>query len=316
MDFLSILGIGLLIIVALLFLFGLVFLKISVFHDTIGRKEETFRPKLREDYPDVLPWFDDRLAAGQISEEFITNKDGLRLHAYLYPAQNAKANVILVHGYSGCALQTLPHARMYHDQMQCNVVMVDLAHHAKSEGKVTGMGWKDRMDLLLWIDWTQRYFSQTDAELPMVLHGLSMGGSCVLMTAGEGLPRYVKALVDDSGYSSAFAEFSHEITTKLHLPVFPFAYAASATAKLFLDWSFREASALKRMSTIQQPVMIIHGDADKRVVYSEGKRLFDAKTTGYRELWTVKDGTHIYALKMYPEEYSKRIRTFMEQWVF
>ena len=302
----------------LLLLFGFVFLKISVLHDTIGRKEETFRPKLSADYPDVLPWFDGLRQFGLVSDEYLTNRVGLRIHAYFIPKENAQSTVVLIHGYSGCALQTLPHARMYRERMNCNVVMVDLVHHAQSEGRVTGMGWNDRLDVMQWIELANsRFVTGNDEPLPMALHGLSMGGACALMTAGEGnLPSNVKAIVDDSGYTSAFSEFSHEITTKLHLPVIPFAYVASFVAKCVLGWSYREASALKRMSQIEQPVMVIHGDADTRVVYSEGKQLYDAKTKGYREMWSVKNGAHIAAIRMYPEEYFQRVSSFLEKFGF
>lgn len=312
MEIVSIIVLVLAIVLLLLFLFGIFFLKISVLHDSIGRREETYRSKLSPTYSELFSWFDSLKEQGCISDLFITNREQLKLHAYYLPCENAKGTAIMVHGYSGCALQTLPHARMYREKFSYNVLMVDLAHHAQSEGKITQMGWKDRLDLLQWMDVLLDRFPETK-ELPIVLHGLSMGGSTVLMTGGETLPQNVKALIDDSGFTSAYDEFAYEIRHKMHLPPTPFIQAANIVGRLFLGWFYSDASALKQMPKIELPVMIIHGDADVRVLLRDGKRLYEAKSRGEKEMWVVPNGTHIRAIFQYPDEYEQRVANFLSK---
>lgn len=298
------------VIIALMVAFAVFFLHISIYKDTIGRKESDFRQRMEVEYPDIMPWFDALRAENKVVDRRITNHKGQRLHAYFMPCQEACGTVILVHGYTGCAIQTLPHAKMYLEKMRFNVVMVDLAHHAASDGKVTGMGWTDRLDVLQWVDEVKRYFG--DDTHSVVLHGLSMGGACVLMCAGEGLPPCVKAIVDDSGYSSAFAVFAHEMRMKMHLPAFPLLYAASALCKVKEGWSFGEASSVKNLSSVDTPLLIIHGDADLRVPLEEGERIKAAKKTNV-EMWVVEGGTHINAIKQQPDQYAETVSLFLKR---
>lgn len=303
-------------ICAFLFLFGIFFLLISVLHDTYGRKEETFRNKLTKarKYLGKLQWFDGLKSEGIVTEEYITNHDKLRLHAYFIPKKNAVGTVILVHGYSGCALQTIPQARVYREDLNFNVVMVNLAHHAQSEGRVTQMGWKDRLDVIQWIDVVNEKFLGADGQpLPVILHGISMGGSTVMMASGEPMPANVKGIINENGFQSAEVEFIHEINTKLHLPGFPFFQAANFAAKCFLGWAFTDADAIKMVKKSVLPIFIIHGNCDERVPVSNGKNLFAAKEQGYKEIWIVPGGDHITTVKQYPEEYVKRVGDFIQK---
>lgn len=289
--------------------FGFFFLHISIYKDTVGRVESNFRKVFGADHPETLSWFDALLSDGKVENHYITNSKGQRLHGYLIPCEDAKGTVILVHGYSGCSIQTLPHARMYLEKFHFNVVMVDLAHHAASDGHVTGMGWPDRLDVLQWVSEMNKHF---DASLPMVLHGLSMGGACVVMCAEEGLPAYVKAVIDDSGFTSAFAEFAHEMRLKMHLPAFPLLYSASLLCKIREGWSFKEASAIKKLENVEVPLLIIHGDADIKVPVSEGKRILATKKKN-AEMWLVEGGTHINAITQQPEKYEQVVSDFLNK---
>lgn len=289
--------------------FGFFFLHISVYKDTVGRVEANFRKQFNADHPEFLSWFDALLSDGKVEDHYITNPKGLRLHAYFIPCEEAKGTVILVHGYTGCSIQTLPHAKMYLEKFHFNVVMVDLAHHAGSDGHVTGMGWPDRLDVLQWVSEVNNHF---DASLPVVLHGLSMGGACVVMCAEEGLPACVKAVVDDSGFTSAFAVFSREMKLKMHLPAFPLLYSASLLCKIKEGWSFKEASSIKKLENVENPLLIIHGDADTRVPLSEGKRIMATKKKN-TEMWLVEGGTHINAITEQPEKYEQVVSDFLNK---
>ena len=79
----------------------------------------------------------------------------------------------------------------YYGRQGYHVLMPDLRGCGESGGDFIGMGWPDRLDMLQWINW----IIQRDPEAQIVLHGISMGGATVMMTAGESLPPQVKAIV-------------------------------------------------------------------------------------------------------------------------
>ena len=102
------------------------------------------------------------------------------------------------------------------------------------------MGWLDKEDVKLWID----YVIAMDPDAEIVLHGVSMGGATVMMTSGEELPSNVKAIIDDCGYTSVWDEFTNEARYLFHISQFPILYTASAISKIRAGYSFQEASAI------------------------------------------------------------------------
>ncbi len=305
-----ILGVVAAVVLLLVVAFAIFFLKISIYKRVVGVSEEAYRKKMLPTYADALAWFDALREQRKVEGRYFTNEEGLRLHAYFIPCENAVGNVVLVHGYSGCAIQTAPHAKMYFEKFHYNVVMIDQRAHAGSEGKVINMGWKERLDVLRWAELANETFG--NGSLPMTLHGLSMGGACVLMCAGQGLPSYVRALVDDSGFSSAYEEFAYEMRTKMHLPPFPLLDAASLLCKIKEGWSFKEASSIRTLGAVKTPLLIIHGNADTRVPLTEGVKIMTAKKEQV-DFWEVEGGTHIQAISQQPERYVEAISSFLER---
>ncbi|MBQ8137784.1 MAG: alpha/beta hydrolase, partial [Clostridia bacterium] len=127
----------------------------------------------------------------------LRSADGLKLNAEAVITDAASHLwVIAVHGYRGS------HAAMtamasYYGLKGWNALLPDLRGYGDSEGDYIGMGWPDRRDMLQWIDW----IIARDRDARIVLHGISMGGATVMMTAGETLPDQAKAVVEDCGYT-------------------------------------------------------------------------------------------------------------------
>ncbi|MBM9834180.1 alpha/beta hydrolase, partial [Enterococcus faecalis] len=78
-----------------------------------------------------------------------------------------------------------------------NVLVPDLRGHGRSEGKEIGLGWLDRMDLLLWID----KILEKDPQTQIFLYGLGMGAATLLLASGEVMPVQVAGLISDSSYT-------------------------------------------------------------------------------------------------------------------
>lgn len=80
------------------------------------------------------------------------------------------------------------------------------------------MGWKDRIDVLQWMNIANEIFGDSTQ---MVVHGISMGGATTMMVSGEKQKPFVKCFVEDCGYTSVWDEFSHELKSSFHLACFP-----------------------------------------------------------------------------------------------
>lgn len=204
----------------------------------------------------------------------VVSKDKLKLNLYADTYYNAKADhkwAIVAHGYTADSAHMTRFIRKFFEKGY-SVLAPDLRGHGKSEGEYIGMGWHDRLDMLLWID----QIIEKDPKAKIVLFGISMGGATVMMTAGEELPDNVKAIVEDCGYSSVSDEFIYQLEVLFGLPEFPVINAANTITKLRAGYDLYEASAVKQVANSKTPILFIHGDQDTFVPFTMLDELYEA----------------------------------------
>ncbi|WP_342438164.1 alpha/beta hydrolase [Paenibacillus sp. FSL L8-0436] len=204
----------------------------------------------------------------------MSSEDGLKLRGYYLPSERAAGRTAIVaHGYSGKAKDMGAYAKIYYENLGYNVLIPDARGHGESTGNYIGFGWPERRDYVKWIEYI---IEENGPQAQIVLHGVSMGGATVMMTAGEELPPQVKAVVADCGYSSVKAQLSYQLWRMYHLPSFPFVQIASLITRLKAGYFFGEASALKQVRKARVPILFIHGDADKFVPYAMMDKVYQA----------------------------------------
>ena len=200
----------------------------------------------------------------------------------------------------------LPIGKMYYDNFHFNILLPDLQYHGKSEGKSIRMGWLDRLDILQWIDVANNLWKSNT----MILHGVSMGGATVMMTSGEELPKEVKAIVDDCGYTSVKDQFTKELKEDFGMPKHPIIDVASIVTKWRFKWNFDEASAVNQVAKCKLPMLFIHGDSDDYVPTSMVYELYEAKQTGSKDLLITEGTAHAKSFLNHPQIYESKIREF------
>ena len=132
--------------------------------------------------------------------------------------------------------------------------MPDLAAHGKSDGDAIGMGWNERLDVLEWMEIANDLFRGDSTMTSMVVMGISMGAATTICVSGEKQKPYVKAFIEDCGYTSAWDEFAGEGRKQFGMPPFPLLYAASGLCKVLYGWSFGEASPLNQVKKCSLPM--------------------------------------------------------------
>ncbi len=221
----------------------------------------------------VAPYFD-TIAAGiedadtrAYEEVKIRSYDGLTLAARIYEIPDARATVILFHGYRsfascdfGCVL---PH---YIDECRFRVLMVDERAHGESEGKYITFGIRERHDCLSWAEYAASRFGGE-----IILDGMSMGAASVLMATALPLPENVKGVIADSGYSSAEDILRH-VGKALRFPVGLLMPGVHLLTRLLAGFDPREITAPEALRQNKLPVLIIHGEADGFVPFEMGRK--------------------------------------------
>ncbi len=258
-----------------------------------------------ENLNDAQKWLEEK---SNYSDKYIESYDKLQLHSYVVN-QNSNKWAIVVHGYGGSGKLMSDKSKYFYD-MGYNVLIPDLRGHGKSEGDYIGMGWKDRLDIISWIN----FIIKENPNAEIVLHGTSMGAATVLMTSGENLPSNVKAIVADCAYTSAWDEFSYQLETYLKVPSSYILNVTNMVTKLKAGYSLKEASALESVKKATVPILYIHGDKDKFVPYSMMDKLYDA-TNSPKEKLTIEGGEHANSDLVSPFLYWLKVEDFLNQYV-
>jgi hypothetical protein len=242
----------------------------------------------------------------------ITSEDGLKLVGYFIPSQvPTTKTVILAHGYSSRGKDMGTFAKFYHEKLGYNVLMPDARGHGASEGDYIGFGWPERKDYLLWI---RKVINTLGLDSKIALHGISMGGATVMMVSGEELPKQVKLIIEDCGYTSVYDELSYQLKRMFHLPGFPILPATSLLTKLRAGYSFTEASALKQVQKDRLPMLFIHGGKDTFVPTEMAYRLYDA-CHAEKELLIVEGAGHGLAYTKDKVSYEATVSAFLNMYM-
>jgi len=233
--------------------------------------------------------------------------DGVETIAYWFAAKKATTRtVVLVHGHRSDASMMGAFGDFYRQQ-GFNVFIADARGHGMSGGNYIGFGYLEQADYLGWLD---RIVDTVGSDAQILLHGVSMGGSTVLMLAGNPqLPAQVKAVVDDCGFTSALDEISYQARKGSGMPAFPIVNIASLESKLLAGYSFGDADAVAAVARTKLPVFVIHGTADTYNPTWMGQRIY-ASAGGPKQLWLVPGADHTQSFFLHRPEYEERVQTF------
>lgn len=252
-------------------------------------------------------WFDNANKEKIIIKSTNTGKN---LHAdFLFPEKESNIFVIIIHGYTSSPRGMGIYAQKYHE-LGYNILMPSLNGHADSEANSVTMGWKDRLDIVDWVNFIAENYPQSK----IILHGESMGSATTMMTTGEELPENVKVAVADCGYTSVWDIFSNKIKNNFKMHEFPTLYSANVVNKLYSGFDFKEASAIEQLKKSKTPTIFIHGDKDTFVPYEMLEKVYEA-CASEKEKITIPDSPHARNACVNPELYWNSVIEFINKYI-
>lgn len=266
-----------------------------------------------KELPEMRPWMDSLRQHHALRDTFIKMASGERHHAYYMRAHSfTPKTALLVHGYHDSALEMIHIGWLYHHLLGYNILLPDLHAHGSSEGDDVQMGWKDRLDVLQWAKVADRLFRGPTPHTRMVVHGVSMGAATTMCLSGENTPGYIRAFVEDCGYTSVWDEFDYELKDQFGLPSFPLMWTTSALCKLKYGWSFGEASPLRQVAKCNKPMLFIHGTADTYVPTRMVHPLYEAKSAP-KSISLMPGAIHARSFQHNTSEYIRQVKSFCQK---
>ncbi len=307
------------IVLSALFVFLVVAFAITVkmFLGALTRKKEDTKKAVDTDtlMPAFAPYKDKIRAdkewykAQPVRTVSIQSHDGLTLYADIFEAEDAVATVLLMHGYRGTGASDFSIVLPFYHANHINIVCPDQRACGRSEGKYITLGVKERLDCRAWIDVINREFGE---DHPIILDGVSMGASTVMMTAALDMPKNVRGIIADCGFTSPFAIMCEVLKSTGAIPVFPFAHFARPVARILGGFSLTKVSTIDAMKTCPVPVFFAHGKQDRFVPYYMSEENF-AACAADKELFIVDEAEHGMCFLLAQTEYENRILAFFDK---
>jgi uncharacterized protein len=257
-----------------------------------GRKKLGIPYEKRTNHADDAFW-------NQGADCTLVSADDLLLTARVFD-QCAKTWVICLHGYRSDGQSDCQGPAEKFWQAGYNVLVPDLRAHGQSEGKEIGLGWLDRLDLLLWID----KVLEKDNQCRIYLYGLGMGAATLLLASGEVMPEQVSGLIADSSYTSVYSGIRSSLPQFSRLPIKRFLRIANRYSKQLVGYPFLQISVTRQIGSNHLPVLFLHGESDSFLAVSESNTLMEA-TAGEKQQIIFPGMGHLQAVTDAPEYWPK-----------
>ena len=186
-----------------------------------------------------------------------TSKDGTKLHGWFIPSklgtQKAKATIVYSHGTYGSLAYHFGFVDWLIDAGY-NVWMFDYRGYGKSEGKTSKRGIiEDTVAALKYIK-TRKDIAQDK----LISFGHSLGGAKSIAALAEYAPKGLKGVVVMGSFAS-YRDMASKIGGNI--------------GKHLVSDTYNPEKLVKKLPNV--PLLVIHGQQDRIVPFSHGKRIFE-----------------------------------------
>lgn len=236
----------------------------------------------------------------------IPSNDSILLKGYwVHPASGtSKGTLILHHGIGGCKEHYLGLSQKLAERgISC--LLFDARAHGKSSGKYCTYGYYEKYDVKAVVD----YLKARNSEERIGIWGNSMGGAIALQAMEidkriqfgiiESTFAEMRAIVSD--YQKRFFGFR-----------FPFvSNRALDNAGKIAHFEPDSVLPIKSVTNIDQPILMNHGNADKKIALAYGEALFQNLSSKDKEFHIIEGGGHENLFEMGGSVYLDTILQFL-----
>lgn len=277
-----------------------------------GKPEKPLSPseiKARSLWSEAREW----LAALPAKEDWAARADdGKELRALFVPNGDNNGCVLLIHGWHGRHDDMAAYGRMLYEEKGYAMLLPHQRAHGQSGGRYTTMGCKESRDMRIWISrLVERGVKQ------IIILGVSMGAGTTMILSALDLPREVKCLVEDCGYTSVREEYAGvcgNMLGKLRFLAPMLVSIGSLMSKVFLGCWYSQMDPERSVARAKRPMLFIHGEEDTFVPYAMLQRNYNA-CVSEKCLLSVPGAGHAMALAVEQGLYEATLGEFVDQYI-
>lgn len=242
---------------------------------------------------------------------YMISDRGEKLTGYLMkPEKESDIYVFAAHGYRSYGKKEFCGVAQYYLKKGYNVFFPDHVASGESEGTHCTFGYRETEDSIKWLSYLTESFGE---DISIILHGVSMGAATVMMMSGRvDLPKNVKAVVEDCGFTTAEAFFIHKLDS-LGVPPKKLIGAVNAVNKRRLGFDFMKLNPVESVKNTDLPIMFIHGDRDGLVPCFMAYELYESCSSEIKELLVVEGADHAQSFMIARDIYESRMDEFLNK---
>jgi len=289
----------------LYYVFNLTFLRQNITGlDDLDSSVNKFLQKYRSQVEEGMDFIDNQ----PLEILKIKSYDGLTLVGRYYKNYNSNRTILLFHGYRSAAKRDFACAVEMYYKMGFNVLLVDQRCHGMSEGRMITFGVRESRDVLSWTE----YMLKTYGDKQIVLDGISMGATTVLFSTRFELPKNVKGIIADCGFTSP-AEIIGEVAEKrFHIKAFIAVPILNLMCRIFAGFDLKEYSTEKVLKSNKIPILLVHGKADGFVPCRMSEASYRAAVCK-KEIYLVENADHGMSFLTDNEGVVKKLESFLAE---
>lgn len=235
--------------------------------------------------------------------------DGTELVAHWYCPDNPERVIVAMHGWRSGWSQDFGGISPFWMANNCAVLYAEQRAQGSSGGDYIGFGLLERYDCAEWANWVNE---KVEGSLPIYLCGISMGATTVLMASGGELPKTVRGIIADCGFTSPHAIWKHVAESNLKIPYGLYSAAANDLCMRKIKAEANSYSTTEALAENKIPVLFIHGTDDCFVPIEMTYENYKA-AVAVKRLFIVPGAEHGTSYLEDKEGYEKAIKKFWRE---
>jgi fermentation-respiration switch protein FrsA (DUF1100 family) len=223
----------------------------------------------------------------EFEEVFFTAGDGVRLHGWFVPHRRARATLVWFHGNAGNISHRVDNIKLLHDKVNVHVFIFDYRGYGRSEGRVSEAG----------------TYLDGEAALGYVRQRLGAGAADILLfgrSLGAAVATEIATRFDNQGLILESPFISIAEMARVVMPFLPIG-----------AWLRTRYDVGTKIKAIRVPLLVLHGDRDQIIPFSQGKAVFAAAPQP-KKFFTIAGASHNDTYLVGGESYFQELSDFVD----